>query len=295
LGCRRCDGLQRLGAHALPVPALAAPAVAVVVDDAGATSTAAWVFSHAGAPARGCHQAQRLELLRIIRVLRRRRLRGRKAGRFAMNVDRAEPVHHPKLEGGSGPAAGQPAAIVILGLQTLAPLSALLVKAWSLASFPPCIYQRPLAAEQPKEMIMSNQVTQALHDVHTATNDVLKGYREMAARAEPDIQAIIQRLIDMHQRHASEQEAELGRLRDAGKDDSSWQGTVNKAVVIVRDWVSDLDRDVLPAVRQGEESLRNEYVKALEDVQVREQPWAVALLKTQHDAIASEIALLPKG
>ena len=142
---------------------------------------------------------------------------------------------------------------------------------------------------------MSNQVTQALHDVHTATNDVLKGYREMAARAEPDIQAIIQRLIDMHQRHASEQEAELGRLRDAGKDDSSWQGTVNKAVVIVRDWVSDLDRDVLPAVRQGEESLRNEYVKALEDVQVREQPWAVALLKTQHDAIASEIALLPKG
>ncbi len=142
---------------------------------------------------------------------------------------------------------------------------------------------------------MSNQVTQALHDVHTATNDVLKGYREMAARAEPDIQAIIQRLIDMHQRHASEQEAELGRLRDAGKDDSSWQGTVNKAVVIVRDWVSDLDRDVLPAVRQGEESLRDEYVKALEDVQVREQPWAVALLKTQHDAIASEIALLPKG
>ena len=142
---------------------------------------------------------------------------------------------------------------------------------------------------------MSNQVTQALHDVHTATNDVLKGYREMAARAEPDIQAIIQRLIDMHQRHASEQEAELGRLRDAGKDDSSWQGTVNKAVVIVRDWVSDLDRDVLPAVRQGEESLRDEYVKALEDVQVREQPWAIALLKTQHDAIASEIALLPKG
>jgi hypothetical protein len=144
-------------------------------------------------------------------------------------------------------------------------------------------------------MSMSNQATQALHDVHTATNDVLKGYREMAARAEPDIQAVIRRLIDMHQRHASEQDAELRRLRDAGKDDSSWQGTVNKAVVIVRDWVSDLDRDVLPAVRQGEESLRDEYVKALEDVQVREQPWAVALLKTQHDAIASEIALLPKG
>jgi hypothetical protein len=144
-------------------------------------------------------------------------------------------------------------------------------------------------------MSMSNQATQALHDVHTGTNDVLKGYREMAARAQPDIQSVIRRLTDMHQRHASEQEAELQRLRDAGKDDTSLQGTVNKAVVIMRDWVSDLDRDALPAVRQGEESLRDEYVKALDDVQVREHPSVVSLLKTQHAAIASEIARLPQG
>lgn len=65
----------------------------------------------------------------------------------------------------------------------------------------------------------------------------------------------------MHERHAAEQEAELVRLRDAGKDDSPLQGTVNKLVVILRDWVADLDRDALPAVRKGEEALRDEYKK----------------------------------
>ena len=79
---------------------------------------------------------------------------------------------------------------------------------------------------------MSIQAIDALHDIHTATNDVLKGYREMASRAEPDIQAVIKRLTDLHLTHAAEQATELLRLRDAGKDDTSLQGTVNKVVVI---------------------------------------------------------------
>ena len=40
--------------------------------------------------------------------------------------------------------------------------------------------------------------------VHTATNDVLNGYREMSARAKPDIQAVIRRLTDRHEQHAAE-------------------------------------------------------------------------------------------
>jgi len=66
-------------------------------------------------------------------------------------------------------------------------------------------------------------------------------------------------------------------------------------VVILRDWVSDLDRDVLPAVRQGEEALRDEYKKALEEPQLLEFPSVVAVLRAQSDAIVSEIARLPKG
>lgn len=142
---------------------------------------------------------------------------------------------------------------------------------------------------------MSTQAIDALHDIHTATNDVLKGYREMLARAEPDIQSVIRRLTTLHERHAAEQSAELVRLRDAGKDDTSLQGTVNKVVVILRDWVTNLDRDVLPAVREGEEALRKQYDKALDDQQVASNPAVGLLLRRQLDSINTEIAHLPKS
>lgn len=141
---------------------------------------------------------------------------------------------------------------------------------------------------------MTTRALDALHDIHTATNDVLQGYREMSARAEPDIVAVMRRLTELHTRHAAEQAAELVRQRVAGTGDTSLQGTVNKVVVIMRDWVSDLDRDALPAVRQGEASLRDEYVKALQAVPVSDHPSVAALLRTQMEAINREIALLPQ-
>ena len=134
----------------------------------------------------------------------------------------------------------------------------------------------------------------SLHDVHTATNDVLKGYREMAARAEPEIQLIIDRLKAMHQKHASEQEAELSRHNESNEDDSSFQGTINKAVVVMRDWISQLDRDVLPAVRMGEESLRDKYKEAIEAVTSKSHPAVEDLLRRQLGSINTEIAKLPK-
>lgn len=141
---------------------------------------------------------------------------------------------------------------------------------------------------------MDNRASDALHDIHTATNDVLKGYREMSARAEPDVQSVVRRLTDLHARHAAEQGAELTRLHVAGTGDTSVQGTVNKVVVMLRDWLSDIDRDVLPAVRDGEESLRKAYVEALQDAEVAGHPSVATLLKTQMDTINGEIARLPK-
>ncbi len=141
---------------------------------------------------------------------------------------------------------------------------------------------------------MSDRVIDALHDVHTANNDVLKGYREMSARAEPEIKGVIARLTDLHQRHASELADELLRMRETTKDDTSLQGTLNKAVVIMRDWVSDLDRDVLPNVRSGEESLRDEYYKALRDVEVAANLMVSAMLNVHIEAITAEISKLPK-
>ncbi len=140
---------------------------------------------------------------------------------------------------------------------------------------------------------MTRSATDALHTIHTATNDVVKGYREMQTRAEPEIQPVIRRLTDMHVAHAAEQETELACRRDAASDDSSLQGTVNKVVVILRDWLSRVDRDVLPAVREGEESLLEEYAKAFKDDYVGHDPAATALLTRQMDEIRAEIARLP--
>lgn len=141
---------------------------------------------------------------------------------------------------------------------------------------------------------MTARAINALHDMHTATNDVLKGYREMLARAQPEIQPDIQRLIALHEQHAQDQQAELVRLRDAGEDDTSLQGTVNKVVVMLRDWLSSLDRDVLPAVRDGEESLRDAYDKALQQRDVAGHAGIGPLLRTQRAEIASEILRLPR-
>ena len=142
---------------------------------------------------------------------------------------------------------------------------------------------------------MSTLTTDSLHDVHTATNDVLKGYREMLARAQPDVQAVIHRLTQMHERHAAAQLAELTRMRETAQDDTSLQGTVNKVVVILRDWLSYVDRDVLPAVRDGEKSLRDEYTKALREGELATHGSVQALLKTQLAEIDTEISRLPRN
>ncbi len=142
---------------------------------------------------------------------------------------------------------------------------------------------------------MSVRAIEALQDIHTATNDVLKGYREMSARAEPEIQGVIGRLTGLHEAHAAEQLAELARLRAAGGDHASLQGSLNKVVVILRDWLSDLDRDVLPAVRDGEEALCDQYAEALQEAEVSGHASVTALLEQQRQAIQTEIARLPQG
>jgi hypothetical protein len=142
---------------------------------------------------------------------------------------------------------------------------------------------------------MNTRAIEVLHDIHTATNDILKGYREMSSRAKPEIQTVISRLIEVHKHHAAEQVAELERLQEVGRDDSSIQGTVNKVVVILRDWLTDLDRDALPAVRQGEEALLKEYDRALHSGLVSTHSSVCALLTTQMESINNEIARLPKN
>ena len=140
---------------------------------------------------------------------------------------------------------------------------------------------------------MNTASIQALHEVHTATNDVLTGYGELAARAEPEIKPVILQLTEMHERHREEQAALLSTMRESRQDDSSVQGTVNKVVVVLRDWLSDLDRDILPAVRDGEESLLAKFDDAYEEARSDNADVLLTLLTSQRAAIRLAVATLP--
>jgi hypothetical protein len=141
---------------------------------------------------------------------------------------------------------------------------------------------------------MSSDI-ETLQDIHTATNDVLKGYREMSARAQADIAPVVSRLVALHERHADEQAALLAGSPEAEIGDTSLQGAVNKAVVVMRDWLSDLDRDALPAVRKGEEALREKYADALKELDTSAQAPIAALLRSQMSAVEGAIADLPRA
>ena len=142
---------------------------------------------------------------------------------------------------------------------------------------------------------MTTTAIDALHDLRTATTDVPDGYLEMSARAKPDIKLVIRRLSETHEQHAAERAAALGSLREPKKDDSSLQGTSNKFVVILRDGLPQLDREVMPAVRGSEKSIGKEHDKALQNSWVSEIASVAVLLKKQRRSIGSEIERLPQS
>ncbi len=142
---------------------------------------------------------------------------------------------------------------------------------------------------------MTKTVRDVLHDVHTATNDILEGYDAMLERAEPEIEGIISDAKEMHERHAAEQREHLLRLGEDTEGDASLQGTMNKAVVTARDWVSDLDGDALSSVRKGEEALIDIYDEAIAEWPAGEDPVVSEVLSNQFADINQRIDMLQQA
>lgn len=69
---------------------------------------------------------------------------------------------------------------------------------------------------------------------------------------------------------------------------------MNKAVVIMRDWFTDLDSDALPAVRQGEEALLDRYLEGLREEQFAANGAIAAMLTAQSEEVQREVAALPR-
>ncbi len=129
---------------------------------------------------------------------------------------------------------------------------------------------------------MKNNPLDALHQTHTATNDVMKGYDTMLERAEPEIRGIISGLANMHRAHAAELETRLAALGDSGECDTSFRGSVNAAAVTLRDCVTGLDEGSLDAVERGEKALLDFYNDALQDWSSHDDLQTHELLEEQH-------------
>jgi hypothetical protein len=140
---------------------------------------------------------------------------------------------------------------------------------------------------------MPNTPRDALHQVHTATNDVLTGYDTMMKRAEPEIMPILRDLTSMHRDHAAALKAHLAVLGESGEGDTSFRGTMNSLAVTMRDWVADLDEDSLNAVRRGEKALGDIYEDALQGWSTQDDPQTAALLVKHHRDIQAGIAKIP--
>ena len=136
---------------------------------------------------------------------------------------------------------------------------------------------------------MANTPLEALHQVHTATNDVLTGYETMQDRAEPEIMIILADLTAVHRDHARELAHRLQALGDNGEGDTSLRGTMNTVAVTLRDWVAGLGEGSLDAVERGERALQDIYDDALEGWSSHDDPQTAALLDAQFQEIGEKI------
>lgn len=139
---------------------------------------------------------------------------------------------------------------------------------------------------------MTNDKTDALHQINAGILDVLSGFETLKDRAEAEIMDTVRDLDQMHRDHAGRIAALLAAHGEP-TDDGSVRGTVNKVATTLRDWVGSLDADALSFVRQGEEQLLAIYDAALEAWPTGVAPAGRAVAAEQAEEVRAKIAALP--
>lgn len=99
--------------------------------------------------------------------------------------------------------------------------------------------------------------------VHARILDVIRGYDELIERAEPDLEPIARRMAALHRAHHEGLHMALEARGHPPDDEGSFMGLVQENVIRVRSWMDDLDRDVLPRIREGERQLMALYDEAI--------------------------------
>lgn len=109
-----------------------------------------------------------------------------------------------------------------------------------------------------------------LAEIHTRVLDTINGFEKLIDKAEPDFIPVAKAFHDMHTRH----ERDLAEyLLKAGRDpeqDGSFFGSVNKAVIEMRSWFSDIDHNVMDQVKEGEKHVLEAYQEARDSAQTVE-------------------------
>ena len=124
--------------------------------------------------------------------------------------------------------------------------------------------------------------------VHTRVIDVIHGYEELAERAEPDLAPLAERMLALHRAHHAELHAMLAERGHSPDDQGSFMSLVQENVMRVRSWFDDMDRELIPRIREGEESLMGIYDEAIEAAPGGAQ--GRATLEAQRAALAEEVA-----
>ena len=124
--------------------------------------------------------------------------------------------------------------------------------------------------------------------VHTRVLDVIRGYEELAERAEPDLRPLAERMLALHRAHHEALHVMLEERGHPPSDRGSVMSLVQENVMRVRSWFDDMDRELIPRIREGEEQLIELYDEAI--AAGPEGDRDRGLLADQRAALAREVA-----
>lgn len=122
--------------------------------------------------------------------------------------------------------------------------------------------------------------------VHARVLDVIRGYDELIERAEPELEPLARRMATLHRTHHESLHVMLESRGHPPDDGGSFMGLVQENVIRVRSWLDDLDHEVVPRIRKGEEQLIELYDEAIEAAPAGERDRA--LLEEQRGELAAE-------
>ena len=117
---------------------------------------------------------------------------------------------------------------------------------------------------------MSDHLNHAAHNnvqsLFDTLIDVCEGYEELINRADPSIKGLIKDVADQHAKDIAEIET-VAKTSGMELDRSgTLMSEVHKAAVKMRDLFTDIDKDVLTAVGEGEKNVLSTYDSAIKEL-----------------------------